>query len=868
MLTRLLKPCAVATTGLACLLAIGASLPLHGQPPSESGETVVKASEVDDLGDVETVEAAEEIENDVDPRWLRLSSEHQRWLETVRPLITPAERDYFLSITEDYRREAFIDRFWEVRDADPTTRFNETRFRWEEHVDSVPDGIPFDDARAMLYLTHGEPGRWVMPDGREVSRCYSRTEEIEIWFYAGSEVLAERFVVILLKPSAKRPYKYWFPGAPLQARGRGRLPTTNVRELCADEFLPYAMAVIANDIHYTDFLEGLATPESPSEEWLETFASATTEIPEGAPEFEIALEIDFPGRNQNRTAVEGLVTIDPSLLEAREFDGTLFRHLVLYGEIVRHDSLFETFRYRYELPVVEEETVVPLVFTRYLRSGDSLLRVRVEDVFASSYGRIEQVVDVPTAEGRKSIRRGPDSPMFKLLREAHEAGLRGERSLRLIPPGEGRIHVGMTRFETQAVGTFDEVTFMLDDRPILTKTRPPYSVELNLGTLPATRRLRVIGFEEDREVASDEIRLNQGGQRFRVHITEPRPDRTYEESVLARVQVEVPEGKTVATVELFLDEDRIGVLYQEPFVQTILLGGPRLAYVRAVATLEDGSSTEDVVFINAPDFLEEVDVQYVELHPLVVDRDDRPILELGREAFSVFEDGQLQEIRRFEWQRDLPIHAGLMIDTSASMKDSLDLVRDAALTFTRQSILDRDRITLISFESQPHVEVGFTNEVAAVERALEGLDANGSTALYDSLVYTLTYFDGVRGQRTLLLLSDGKDENSTFDFDAALEVARRSGVTIYAIGLAEMARDKASRKILRELADETGGRSYFIEDPSELKGIYQAIEEELRSRYLLTYQSTSSKDESQFRAIEVRVAVPGAEARTMSGYYP
>ena len=174
--------------------------------------------------------------------------------------------------------------------------------------------------------------------------------------------------------------------------------------------------------------------------------------------------------------------------------------------------------------------------------------------------------------------------MFTLLREAHEAGLRGERSLRLIPPDEGRIQVGMTRFETQAIGTFDEVTFMLDDRPILTKNRPPYSVELNLGTLPATRRLRVVGFQEDREVAADEIRLNQGGQRFRVHITEPRPDRSYDESILARVQVEVPEEKTVATVELYLDEDRIGVLYQEPYVQTIFLGGPRLAYVRRSAS--------------------------------------------------------------------------------------------------------------------------------------------------------------------------------------------------------------------------------------------------------------------------------------------
>jgi VWFA-related protein len=321
-------------------------------------------------------------------------------------------------------------------------------------------------------------------------------------------------------------------------------------------------------------------------------------------------------------------------------------------------------------------------------------------------------------------------------------------------------------------------------------------------------------------------------------------------------------------VELYLSEERIATLYQRPYVQSVLLPGGDLVYIRAVAFLEDGSSTEDVVFVNAPAYLEEVEVQYVELHALVLDGGGRPILGLEEDSFTIKEDGREQTIKRFEWVKDLPIHAGLLIDTSASMEDSLETVRSAALRFAESAIEEKDRICLLSFSSQPHVEVRFTNEVSQIERALLGLRPEGSTALYDSLVYALTYFDGVKGQKVLLLLSDGKDENSAFDFEATLEVARRSGVIVYAIGLKDASREKSARKTLQKLADQTGGRAYFVDDLSELEAIYAAIEEELRSRYLLAYQSTSTKDPSEFRSIGVDVDRRDVEVRTLAGYYP
>jgi VWFA-related protein len=149
---------------------------------------------------------------------------------------------------------------------------------------------------------------------------------------------------------------------------------------------------------------------------------------------------------------------------------------------------------------------------------------------------------------------------------------------------------------------------------------------------------------------------------------------------------------------------------------------------------------------------------------------------------------------------------------------------------------------------------------------LAGLAAEGQTALYDSLMFALYYFTGVGGQRAILLLSDGRDEVSRFSFDETLEYARRAGVTVYSVGLGVP--EGGGRRALQQLAEVTGGQSYFARHVDELAGIYDIIQSDLRSQYLLVYQSTNTSTTDQFRGVEVKVAVPGARVRAMSGYFP
>ena len=322
---------------------------------------------------------------------------------------------------------------------------------------------------------------------------------------------------------------------------------------------------------------------------------------------------------------------------------------------------------------------------------------------------------------------------------------------------------------------------------MLTKSKPPYSVELNLGVQPRLHRVRALAMDEQgRKLAEDEIPLNVGPHRFAVRLVEPQAGKTYQASLQAQAQVEVPEGERLDRVELYLNENRLATLYQPPYTQPILLPkGKEVTYVRAVAYLEGGNSTEDLVLVNVPGFNQKVDVQFVELYTSVVDGRGRPVDGLAKGDFTVVEDGAPQQIRRFERVADVPIYAGILLDTSASMSegDRLHQAVQGAMGFFDKVITPKDRAAVITFADQPSLAVRFTNQQGLLAGGLAGVTAAGNTALYDSLIYALYYFGGVKGKKSIILLSDGKDEGSRYNFPDVLEYARRSGVAIYTVGI-------------------------------------------------------------------------------------
>ena len=320
-------------------------------------------------------------------------------------------------------------------------------------------------------------------------------------------------------------------------------------------------------------------------------------------------------------------------------------------------------------------------------------------------------------------------------------------------------------------------------------------------------------------------------------------------------------------MEFYLNEDLVATLYQQPFVQPILIPkGQELGFVRAVAYLKNGTSTEDLVFVNSPYPIEEIEVNFVELYISAFDNKGRPAEGLTIDDFTVLEDGVEQKIRRFQAVTERPIYAGVLLDTSSSMDLELTEAEEAALGFFESVIRDEDRACLITFSDEPQLVVPFTNDISILAGGLAGLVADGETSLHDSLIFALHYFSGLRGKRALVLISDGEDTNSEYSFDDVLEFARRAGVAVYTIAIAT--NPQTLRSTISRVARDTGGRSYSVDSAAGLRSIYKKVETELRSQYLVTYQSTGRGSRDEYREIELEVHRKGLKAKTMRGYYP
>ena len=793
-----------------------------------------------------------------------LDKRHAEWLAEVRTIMTPEERDIFLRLTRDYQRDAFVRKFWQVRDPVPKTGRNEMRERWDErvaHARSNYGGLT--DARSQVLLIHGEPHRIIQV------RCTTTRIPAEIWIYQGSDRVRFRFLLIFARARGLGEARVWVPG-----RGDIRGLVEGAKACINGHLLEDVVAQVRSlgGDYSSQLARVLSRPRPRNEEWVAAFAAASTDLPLGAPLFHAEVEYDFLGRFQSRTVVQGRINVNPSAIEVGEFAGYRSRDLVLVGEVVRDQELFESFRYKFGFPAAEGQVSdlghsLLLPFQRYLRPGTYRLILRLEDVNGGGFFRGEGDVAVPRLSHRAPLPRS-DAEGERLLAEAASSVGSESVRIRLLKPA-GEILSGLVRFDAVVEGEgVSAVSFVLDDAQVLRKTHPPFSVELDLGDFPRPRTLRVEGVGDEGDLlAWDELAINAGEHSFSVRLIEPHRGERYVSSLRARADVDVPEGATLDRLEFYLNEDLTSTLYQEPFVQPIQIpAGAGVSYVRAVAHLSDGNTAEDLVFINSPSDFEQIEVQFVELFISVTDRRGRPIDGLAQGDFTVFEDGQLQTVSRFERVVDLPIHVGVLIDNSASMRNSLDITRRAALGFFEQAVTPRDRAAVITFNRFPQLAVRLTNDLRELGSGLAGLVAEGQTALYDSLIFSLYHFAGVTGQRAILLLSDGKDEVSRFSFEDTLEYARRAGVTIYAIGLG--IDEAGARRRLDRLSTQTGGKSYFVRDPDSLDEIYATVQRELRSQYFLAYQSSSTRDDDGFRRIKVDVRKPNASANTMSGYYP
>lgn len=300
-----------------------------------------------------------------------------------------------------------------------------------------------------------------------------------------------------------------------------------------------------------------------------------------------------------------------------------------------------------------------------------------------------------------------------------------------------------------------------------------------------------------------------------------------------------------------------------------------LVLLSALVIICDGTlSAQQPVDQPTPAFRAGVDV--VSLNVTVSDLDGRFITNLDQTNFQVYEDGVQQNVTFFT-RTQLPIALAMLIDTSASMDEKMATAQEAAIGFS-QRLRPEDLVEIVDFDSRVNILQTFTNDAVELEQAIQQTSAGGSTSLYNAIYISLRELSKAPLRRAdvrreaIIVLSDGEDTSSLVTFDEVLEQAKRSETAIYSIGL--QSDDSRSRVgfreadfVLRQLAQETGGRAFFPNEVDELPKIYQKISDELSSQYSVGYISGNPLRNGQWRRIVVRVDRESVEARAKQGYY-
>jgi len=270
-------------------------------------------------------------------------------------------------------------------------------------------------------------------------------------------------------------------------------------------------------------------------------------------------------------------------------------------------------------------------------------------------------------------------------------------------------------------------------------------------------------------------------------------------------------------------------------------------------------------------------VDVVTLNVTVADGQGRFITDLEKDQFTVLENGVRQDVLIFS-RENLPVALSLLIDTSASMESRMQIAQDAAVGFA-QRIRPQDLAQVIDFDNRVTVAQGFTADKTLLEQAIRGTQSGGMTSLYTAVYIALRELDKIRNQsredvhrQAIVVLSDGEDTTSLIKFEDVLDQARRSETSIYTIGLqpsdpVNLGGFREAAYVLRQLAQETGGKAFFVQKAEELPAIYGQIADELSSQYAMGFASNNPRRDGAWRRLQVQVARPNTTVRTRRGYF-
>jgi len=268
------------------------------------------------------------------------------------------------------------------------------------------------------------------------------------------------------------------------------------------------------------------------------------------------------------------------------------------------------------------------------------------------------------------------------------------------------------------------------------------------------------------------------------------------------------------------------------------------------------------------------DVNLVLVPVSVTDPLQRLVTGLGRENFQVFEGKKAQEIRHFSTE-DTPVSVGIVLDSSGSMKDKMERVREAVRQFC-ETANPQDEFFMITFADKPRLASDFTSVPEEIEKELLFTQPRGRTALLDAVYMALDKMHQAKyGKKALLIISDGGDNHSRYGEHEVKAAVKESDVMIYAVGTFDRfvptEEERLGPALLSSITEPTGGRTFTLQTPNDLPAVAHRIGTELRTQYVIGYRPQDAPHDGKWHKISVKLRLPRKlsvlRAHSKTGYY-
>src|ERR1700722_6150014 len=286
------------------------------------------------------------------------------------------------------------------------------------------------------------------------------------------------------------------------------------------------------------------------------------------------------------------------------------------------------------------------------------------------------------------------------------------------------------------------------------------------------------------------------------------------------------------------------------------------------------SSTPDSNDPNDPILTIKKRVDEVNVLFIATDRHGKFVRNLNEKDFAILDDHKPpQAIVNFRRETDLPIELGLLIDTSGSVRGRFDFEQDAAATFLQNTVRPNfDKAFVGGFNGHSQMMQDFTDNASLLAAAVHHLHDGGGTALYDAIYrachdHLIKDHEDRPSRRAIVVVSDGEDNQSEISEAQAIETAQRAEVIIYAISTDDSGLILRGDKVLQRIAEATGGRAFFPYKSKDIKNSFAAIEDELRSQYIISYHPADFEADGRYRPIEITSFKKDTLVRARKGYY-